>query len=241
MTDIGIEARGARRAGAPYRDAVFFLGLLALLVVPAFWPSYLFPPKYESDWHVHLHGVAMFAWVALLVAQAWLIRARRPAHRALGKVSFVLVPLIVYSTLSLAHYRMRHGLDAELLYFFYVQLSLLAIFVTSYVLAIANRRSPAVHARYMVCTALAIFDPIVARLLGFYLGIDWPYLQMMTFAMIDGILAWLLVRDIQARFPKPVFPAMLALVVATQIPTFFISDTPVWKAFAAAFAAAPLP
>jgi hypothetical protein len=210
-------------------------------VIPAFWPSYFFPPQYEADWHVHLHGAAMFSWVALLVAQAWLVRRQRPWHRKLGKVSFAVVPLIVVSTLLLAHHRMRGGLNADLVYFFYVQLALVALLATSYALAIANRRTPAVHARYMVCTALAIVDPIVARLLFTWFAIDWPQAQVVTFALVDGVLLLLMARDIANRFPRPVFPRMLALFLAAEVPTFFIYDTAGWKSFVAAFAALPLP
>lgn len=45
-----------------YRAAVFYFSGLLLLSIAAFWPTYFFPPKYETDWHVHLHGVAMLAW-----------------------------------------------------------------------------------------------------------------------------------------------------------------------------------
>src|SRR6266550_7517516 len=111
--------RHARRPEGAYlyRTTVFyFFGLLALALA-GFWPTY-FVPKFEADWHVHLHGVAMFLWVLLLIAQAGLVRARQlPLHRALGKVSYGLVPVIVVSTLLLAHYRMKQGLTEELLYF----------------------------------------------------------------------------------------------------------------------------
>ena len=210
-------------------------------MIPAFWTTYFFPPKYETDWHVHVHGFSMFAWVALLVTQAALVRDHRPVHRKLGKVSFVLAPLIAFSTVSIAHYRMQQGINIDILYFFYLQVSLLVLFLASYALAIANRRRPAIHARFMVCTALAVLDPIVARILYIYFGIDWPHMQGMTFTIIDGALVWLLVRDWRAGFTPQVFPAMLSLFVATQIPTFFLYDTASWRSFTAAFAAMPFP
>jgi uncharacterized membrane protein len=167
------------------RNAVFyFIGLLALASA-GFWPTYLAAPRIEADWHVHLHGLAMFGWMALLIAQAWLVRTRRlAAHRALGRVSYGLVPVIAVSTLLLAHYRMRGGLNVGLLYFFYVQVSLLAVFVASYALAIANRRR---------------------------------------------------------RQEPRVYPAMLAVFVATQLPTFFLYRTAAWRTLVESFAALPLP
>ena len=150
-----------------YRAGVFYFAALLLLALAAFWPTYLFPRRYETDWHVHLHGVAMFLWMLMLVAQAGLARARAFAtHRALGKASYALVPVIVASTILLAHYRLQSGITGELLYFLVVQAALVGVFVACYALAIANRRSPLRHMRYMVGTALAIVDPILARILA---------------------------------------------------------------------------
>ena len=110
-----------------YRTSVYYFVGLLLLAVIGFWPTYFAPPKPETDWHPHLHGIAMFAWVVLLIAQSGLIAARRnDIHRRLGKVSFALVPVIVVSTLLLAAHRLRQESTADVLYFLYVQLSLLA-------------------------------------------------------------------------------------------------------------------
>jgi uncharacterized membrane protein len=66
---------------------------------------------------VHLHGFLMLAWMALLIVQGGLIRGgNRALHRALGRVSHVLVPLIVISTLWVLHLRLTQKIDAELLY-----------------------------------------------------------------------------------------------------------------------------
>lgn len=225
------------------RRAVFCFGLLLLATVPAFWPSYFFPKKVEYDFHVHFHGIAMFLWVILLVSQAALIRTgNRELHRSMGKVSYVLAPAIVASTVLLAHYRLKATINAELLYFLFLQLALLAIFVVAYAQGIRHRHRPALHARYMACTALAVFDPIVARLLFFYLGTEPPFMQVATFAMIDAILLALIVRERRESGPAArVFPAMLALFVATQIPQFFVPAQPWWADFARSFAALPLP
>ena len=228
---------------AMHKVTVFYFGGLLVLAIAAFWRTYFFPPKAEGDWHVHLHGMAMFAWVVLMVAQAGLVRARRLAvHRALGKVSYGLVPLLVVSTVLLAHYRLRtQGLNDELLYFLAVQLGLIAVLALAYGLAMAHRREPAVHARYMVCVALTLVDPIVARLLYFTTGSVPPLMQVATYAMVDAILLALVAADRRAQRPARVYPAMLAVFVAAQWPTFVLPGTAAWRAFAAAFAALPLP
>jgi hypothetical protein len=227
---------------AMYRASPFFFIALLLLAVPAFWPSYFFPKKYETDWHVHLHGIAMFLWMLLLIAQASLIQFRSfPAHRALGKTSFVLVPVIVVSTLLLANYRMRSGVNDELTYFFYVQLALLVQFTVAYALAIFERRTPAAHMRFMVCTALALVDPILARVLYNQLGIEPPLMQAITYGVVDAILLALIAHDKLQRHYVNVYQWMLALFVATQLPTFFVMGWREWHRFTAAFAKLPLP
>ena len=225
-----------------HRRAAFFFAGLALLTLPAFWPSYFSPPKPIVEWRVHLHGAAMFAWLALLIVQATLIRREnRAAHRATGRLSYVLVPLIVASTLSLLHLRLNQTRDAEMLYFLYVILSLTAVFTLSYALAMWNRRQPAIHARFMICTALAIVDPIVGRLVLFYGGINYPAMQAVTFILIDAILVALALADRRSAIGRNVFPAMLAVFVAIQIPTFFLYRTAWWPQFADWCASLPIP
>lgn len=225
-----------------YRASPFFFIALLALAIPAFWPSYLFPKKYEADWHVHLHGIAMFLWMLLLIAQASLIRARSfAAHRALGKTSFVLAPVIVASTALLANYRMRAGLNDELVYFFYVQVALLVQFTAAYSLAILERRTPAAHMRFMVCTALAMVDPILARVLFNHFGVEPPLMQAITYGVVDVILLGLIAHDRMQRHYANVYPAMLALFVATQLPTFFVMGWGPWLDFTRAFAKLPLP
>lgn len=225
-----------------YRASPIFFAALLLAAIPAFWPSYLYPKKYEADWHVHLHGIAMFLWMLMLVVQSTLAtRGGIGAHRALGKTSFVLVPVIVASTLLLAHYRMRSGLNRELVYFFYVQVALLVQFGVAYFFAILNRRMSPIHMRFMACTALALVDPIFGRLLYNHLGIQPPMMQLITYGLVDLILVALILHDRMQRHYSRAYEGMLALFVATQVPTFLVLGTKEWLAFTKAFAKLPLP
>jgi hypothetical protein len=230
--------------GLLHRRAVFFFGALLLATIPAFWPSYFFPPKVEADYHVHFHGIVMFLWVFLLVSQATLIRAgRRDLHRQLGKVSYALAPAIVISTFLLMNHRLKGDVNAGLLYFAYLQLVLIGFFAFCYIQAMRYRRTPALHARYMLGTGFAIFDPIVARILYFYLGIEPPFMQLATFAMMDALLLALIAWE-RGRESAPatrVFPLMLAILVAIQVPQFFVPAMPWFAGLARAYGALPLP
>ena len=227
------------------RNGLYFFIAIGLLALPAFWPSYLSRIGAEKLPQVHFHGLLMFAWVVLLVAQGALIRGRRRVwHRALGKVSYALVPLIALSTLSLAHLRIGASprpLPAELLYFFYVQLALLAFFVIAYGFAIMHRRDPELHGRYMFCTALALVDPIVARLLYYALGVGFPLGQFITYGAVVLVLVGMIGADRQRGKSSRVFPGMLLTFIVLVAPTFFLPQLRVWADFAEWFAQLPLP
>lgn len=216
-----------------YRRSAPFFGALLLLAIPAFWPSYIFPARYEADLRVHVHGVSLLLWALLLIAQPWLIRAGRlRTHRQLGKASYVIAPVIVVSTILLAKYRVASQQSPEQLYFLYLQLWLTLIFAIAYVQAIRWRSSAGIHARYMVCTGLTMVDPILARLLYNVGGIEPPWMQIVTFLTVDAILLALWLRDRRLGNGVRVFPAMLALFAAFEVPTFFLPVWPAWTSFA---------
>lgn len=220
--------------------AFFWFATLGLAAVAAFWPSYL-TRLADVGLPVHAHALAMTAWIVLLVAQAWLMRSgRRAAHRALGRLSYLLVPLTVLATLALARHMLRHAktpLTDETLYFLYLQLSLIAVFALCWTQAIRHRRTPHLHAAWMIGTALALVDPIGARILFHAFGAQPPLMQFVTFAAVDAILLALLLRERRRAPPVRAYPLLLAVFVATQLPTFFLYRTAGWRAFAEVFAA----
>lgn len=225
-----------------HRAAAPWFALLLALAVPAFWPSYIRPRTFESDWHVHLHGAALLAWALMLIVQPLLARGGRlRLHRLVGKASYVVAPLVVVSTLLLMRYRLAGGPNPELTYFLWVQAGLTALFAIAYAQAIRHRRTPALHARYMVCTALTMVDPILARLLYNHLGVEPPLMQLATYACIDAILLALWLRDRRLGLPFRAYPAMLAGFAAFELGTFIVPQLPAWTELARAWGRLPLP
>ena len=85
----------------------YFTALLVITFV-AFWPSYFAPGIANSSRYVHFHAATAAAWMAMLIIQPWLIRTYRfDIHRALGRVAFILVPLVLAGMLLLANFRIR--------------------------------------------------------------------------------------------------------------------------------------
>ena len=224
------------------RNVVFFFSAFLLATFVAFWPTYFTRINTMPSWHVHAHGAIMLSWLLLLIAQAWLIRIRRgPVHRILGKVSFLLVPLIVISSFAVEHaslVRAAGKVDLEALFFAFLIVALMFAFLFAFALAMVHRRDKALHMRYMICTPLSMFDPVFARIIDVRFGIGYPVTQMFTFAMIDAILLWLCWLD--RNTPYRAFHKMLAVFVAVQIPALLVYKTAWWAYAVAWFAGLPL-
>lgn len=224
---------------APYFAALFLVALVA------FWPTYLSQAPGASSSYTHLHALTATLWMLMLIAQPVAVRTRRLAwHRLLGRASYALAPLLLVSIVLLAHSRIK-ALSGEAYaiqaYILYLQVSLAVLFGLSYALAIYTRRSAALHARFMVCTALTLIDPVVVRLLFWASPTpSWNY-QWFTFGLTDLVLVALIWLDRRSRIGHMVFPAMLAVFVLAQIPALFeLTSTPLWQAFARWFADLPL-
>ncbi|HEY5723131.1 MAG TPA: hypothetical protein VIT45_12490 [Allosphingosinicella sp.] len=217
------------------RSWKYFAAFFALALV-AFWPTYLSQPRASSA-YTHLHAATAAAWMILLVAQSWAIGARRVAlHRAFGKASYLLAPLMILGILLLAHDRIR-GISGEAYaiqtYIVWLQLSLAFLFALSYGLAIWTRRSVARHSRFMVCTALTLVDPVVIRLMFWADPTpDWNY-QWATFGLTDLIFLVLIWLERNNRAGRLVFPAMLGIFILAQAPALLgLTNGPLWQGFA---------
>ena len=156
----------------------------ALLVVSAvgFYPAYLsqFPTFANSGWQVHLHLVTVLGWLAMLTAQATLAATGRiQRHRAVGRLSYALVPLVVVGFVLVAWFGQRRHPDPALLGATAFDGSLFVLF---YSLAIAKRRRPDDHARYMLLTGVTFINPALGRAIAPQVSVPFE------FALIVGLL-----------------------------------------------------
>ena len=228
-----------------FRNSVFFPILIPLFAVWGFWVTYFTrPPGTYNIWE-HIHGVAMFAWCIMLASQSFLIRTnRRSVHRAMGKIAFILAPVIVISTLFLANYKLNvRQLNNEGLYIFGLQVFIIILFGYFYTMAMIRRQQPDVHARWMICTAFTLLDPIFARIIAvnfYHVPFETGIIQWMTFAFIDAIVVILVIKDWKSGGRRDVFLPALALLVVAQIAMLTVRDTAPWKAFANWFAGLPI-
>jgi hypothetical protein len=214
------------------QSAPYFGALLAVALI-AFWPTYLSRVGAASG-YTHLHAASATAWMLLLIAQPAAIRSRKLAlHRALGRLSYVVAPLVLVSMVLLAHKNTSaSGISEADRLGVYVPLSLAALFGLSYALAIVTRKTMALHSRFMVCTALTLIDPVGVRLLFWAFPKFWMKYQWPTFVLTDLIFLALIWRERHMRSGRAVFPVMLVLFVLAQ--AAFLFDwyrSPLWGRF----------
>lgn len=235
-----------------FRRSVWFFAAFALAVVPAFWPRYFSRLGSQPTFHAHAHGFVMLLWCLLLVAQGWLIRSgHRATHRQLGKVSYLLVPLIVITTVNFVHFRVRDlaAVPVEWLYLLALILNALPAFVLLFALAIYHRRNAGTHARYMICTVFPLFTPVTDRLVGFYMpqamplfpviGVE-PVLPVFGFALADAMLVALSVWDWRTNRRADVFPLALGILLMYHLSVLTLHRVDGWSAFASWFVSLPL-
>jgi hypothetical protein len=206
----------------PYARTPLYLALLLFAGLAGFYPSYL-ARLGKTDLAHHAHALTAFAWMSLLVLQATLIRLRRrPRHRAVGRVAFVLVPLFVASGLVMA-WGMVHA-DNPFGRIFgprlaVVDLAAMAGFVAFFALAIKHRRNIHLHARYMAATGLLILPPALARLaLNTVPGVKgFPMAFHVGYLLTELVAAALVAQAWRSRQPTRPFVLLLALLVLQEL------------------------
>jgi hypothetical protein len=223
----------------------YFIGLLAAAVV-AFWPKYIARPSSEIDAYTHVHAAAMVAWCGLLIAQPFLVRARRLSlHRALGALSYGVAPAVVVSSVLLAHYRFRSmddGTFSAEARNLYLPLSAILLFTITYTCGILYRGTRELHARFMICTSLTMTDPVLGRILAFYFP-PLPrdlYYQVVTYGLADAVLLGMAVADRDRTEVRWVFPIMLGLFMSAHVLWFSWAQSDGWPLIALWFRRLPL-
>ncbi len=225
------------------------VGLLVLSII-AFWPSYLtVAPSTLSIYH-HLHAVTATAWLLLLFVQPLLaISGQIALHKALGRVSYVLMPILLFSMIGLAHAVMQGKTEIDLeieVFLSYVRLVGSGALAVFYVLAVAYRRTTPIHARLMLCTALPLIEPVANRI-GLRVLNDWSFnYQYLSMGIMAAVLLSCMWSERRSPAGRWVFPLALAGLLVVYIPLLLRfykwgSIYDVWRQGVLWFASLPIP
>jgi hypothetical protein len=235
-----------------YRNTGLCFSVFFVFVLWAFWPRYFSDVLGQKEMRFHTHGITLTLWCILLILQAYLIRTKhKRTHQLVGRFSYLLVPLIIVTTINLKHFRMQGSnmLADRPYYSLALILNGLVLFTLLYGLAIYYRRTPLVHARYMVSTMFAFFTPVTDRIISRHFK---PLLQLVPvlegkpiapvigFAMADLLLLILLLWDWRTNRRLDVFPIALGLFVLYQASVLTFYHFAFWRAFGAWFVRLPL-
>lgn len=225
--------------------ALFALALL-LLAAAAFWPAYLSKPWAGIDRYTHVHAAFGTLWLLVLVVQPVLMfRGARAAHRAVGRSSLFVAVGFVISGVLLTHFRVSRMTEAvfakEGLYI-YLPLAVTLAFAAACVLGIRWRKSAAVHARFMLSTGLLLLDPVLARIMYFYLPplpSDHLY-QGISFSLVAGAMI-VLVHSLPPQAMGRVWYRNYCIGTVAILALFFaVPATSAWMTFVNWFRALPL-
>ncbi|HSF54513.1 MAG TPA: hypothetical protein VLA71_12210 [Algoriphagus sp.] len=237
-----------------YPNLGYWFMLFIPLTVAGFFFTY-FTKLQMNPSLTHLHFALMATWMGIVITQPLLIHYRKThLHRKVGKLSYVVVPLVILSTYLV----MRQGYANQLAAFEsdfaegvapytyeegrmniasftalpFVYLLWLTLF---YGLAIGFRKLASFHARFMIAAVLTFMGPTVDRILFF--GFDIATIgngiptETVSFVLIDLILGFLLIQDLRkGKNPWP-FGLALGLYILVQIFYFTFTKTTSWQQF----------
>jgi len=181
---------------------------------------------------VHLHGVAMTAWVGLFVTQVWLISSKRVrVHQRLGYAGIGLAALILPIGFITALRAGKYGSSStppgvDQLGFMIVPMFDLVMFVTFFGLAIYYRKRPAQHKMLMLLTAINFLPPAIARIPISQLRALGP----LWFFGLPTVLALLCIGVDRWRYGRVnrIFLAGTLLLIASYAGRLALMNNPLW-------------
>ena len=178
------------------------------------------------------------AWLLLLVGQAALMRLRRPAwHRALGRLSYVLMPLLIATGAWVLHLMLAGQTRlppavARMLGF--IDLVTLVYLATAFTLALAHRRDVQLHARWMATTLLILLPPALTRLMFALFGaIPLPQALTLAFGLLLAVCAALVYVDWRGGRLRAPYVAVALTLGGTYAMLGTVPASPLWTAIAA--------
>jgi hypothetical protein len=230
--------RNQENALRTFRHAGFLLALLLPVMGVAFWKSYIsilndLPERFT--WTLHVHSALMAGWVVMLPAQAWFMRSgRMRLHRLIGRASYVYAPITILSGVVTMRGSLMSGPDGvtfELARDAVFQHMMLVSLAITWGLAIAYRRQPQLHIRFMISTVFAISTAIFFRIFIFWVpGFDtFDTAAHGNFAVIGVLLSALIANDWRLGVRRSPFLVITALIGAQYLCYRTVAPMQMWN------------
>lgn len=224
----------ATTAGGAARAELFWHRMaigLAIFIILGFLQFALrgFVDPVAAPFWVHLHGVAMLAWLALLIVQPTLVSRDNPAlHRRLGWIGAGLALFITFlgiftGVASLMLNRFPPFFSPP--YFLALTVTESLVFGAMVAWAIRRRRATDWHRRLMIGATIVILEPALGRLLPIPIMGSWaePAVALCQLAAVAIVAAY--DRRSHGAVHRATW-AIAAVVIATRIAISLLSMTP---------------
>ena len=225
-----------------YRNTAIFIFLILIGVQWGFYQSYTsqFPDFKNATTLIHIHGALLMTWMLLLIVQPLLIHfGKANLHRAIGKVSWVLGPLIIISLFLIGRGGYLRGLgyipEEQNLTFIVLDMRGFLSFAIFWSLAMIYRKLPDSHMRYMIATGILAIGPGVSRGLDHSFGLDIGHGMTITDVLDLAIIGTLLGIDLyRKKNYKPFLTVFLVLLIGSLL--WQLRNTDGWQTFAKYYA-----
>ena len=221
-----------------YRNTAIFIFIILIGVQWGFYQSYTsqFPHFKNATTLIHIHGALVMTWLILLIVQPLLIhKGKAHLHRRIGKVSYVLGPLIIISLFLMgrAGYWRGHGSVPEQMMLDFIVLDMRGFlsFAIFWSLAMICRKTPNSHMRYMIATGILAIGPGMARGLVHSFGLEIWDAMTITDILDLLIIGILLGFDLYKKKNYKPFLTVF-LVKLTGAVLWQLRDTAFWQTFA---------
>lgn len=230
------ENGGRTNAGARPRSR-FFLAMGAVFLAVAltgFMGTYFVPMargSFDAPAIVHVHGVLVFGWLLLFIAQAWRVRQRHMVrHRQWGWFGAAMCVAIMASGVGVGLFATHRDLaagggDFALGQFVNILIEML-LFGGLVAAAVVLRRDGESHKRLLLLATISALAPAWLRFRHLFPGVPHPFV---TFSIVaDSLLVVAIARDwIAMRRVHPVYLwAGGAMVVVHAIELLAITSAP---------------
>jgi hypothetical protein len=156
----------------PYRFAYMYVAVVLVVTIIGFWPSY-FSIIDAVPFAFHAHAFTATSWVILAGLQSWSIHHQaRDFHRKVGKLSFLLFPLLIASLVLIMNVSAARILESDNPFWQqvapvigYVTLTAICAYLVLFTQALRYRRNVYIHAGYMLAALFMLWESNFGRVL----------------------------------------------------------------------------
>ncbi len=178
-----------------YKKLGYFFLLMIPLIFLGFYKSYFVQfPNFDENitTFIHLHALISSIWILLLIVQPLLIANKKhQLHRKLGKLSYVVFPLLILSFVP----QMIRIINSDAPLFLFFPLADSVLLILFYALAMFNKRNTAKHMRYIIGTATVFLGPTLGRIGPNIIELTPGVSQNIQYGLIYVILISLIFLD----------------------------------------------